>query len=132
MSTIDHQFPIVKGSSPARTFQSKAVKHHRAMSTVQYGENAHCDEYVSPYSVLRGSTDADVDYAIRKLQGQANQAGLVMRSNRTQLLRQLALKQKLDKNPFLAARYKISRADALSLGEDPHFNDINYANVAPG
>lgn len=55
-----------------------------------------------------------------------------MRSNRTQLLRQLALKQKLDKNPFLASRYKISRADALTLGDDPHFNDINYNNEGPG
>lgn len=63
-STIE-QLPSVKGSSPARSIQ---MKHHRAMSTVQNGENAHCDEFVSPYSVLRGSTDQDVDYAIQKLQ----------------------------------------------------------------
>ena len=59
----------VKGSSPNRTYQ---MKHHQAMTTVQYGDNAHCDEYVSPYSILRGSTDADVERTIQKLQLSAN------------------------------------------------------------
>lgn len=71
--------------------------HHRKMSDVAGGvHSSHLNQFVSPYSVLRGSTERDVDITLNKLQQGANAAGLVMRSNRTQLLRQLQLKQKFD------------------------------------
>ena len=51
-ATIDP--PMLSTASPSRTFQSK---HYKAMSMVQPAENMHLNDFVSPYSVLRGSTD---------------------------------------------------------------------------
>jgi hypothetical protein len=41
------------------------------------------------------------------------------------LLRQLALKKKFDKNPFLSQKAKISREEAFVVGEDPYINNLN-------
>lgn len=79
------------------------------------------NELVSPYSILRTSTEDDVDGTINKIT-----VGSGARTNRAQLLRQLALKQKFDRNPFLARTHKFTRAGALAQGEDPHFNDLNH------
>ena len=46
------------------------------------------------------------------------------KSTRAQLLRQLALKKKFEQNPFLAKRGKLTKENALRMGEDPHYNDI--------
>lgn len=119
-STIETQ--VVGSHSPIRNLQRK---HFKAMSMVSGGEGQHISDFVSPYSVLRGSTDQDVDYALQKLQQGANASGVVMRSNRTQLLRHLQLKQKFDQNPFLATRTKLSREDAIRLGEDPHCHELS-------
>ena len=85
--------PQVNSSSPSRAYYAD---HNRKMSQIAGGKGAHLNDYVSPYSVLRGSTEGDVDNMIGNLQSSSNTSGLVMRSNRTQLLRQLALKQKFE------------------------------------
>jgi hypothetical protein len=68
------------------------------MSSVAGGnQSAHVNDLVSPYSILRNSAEHDVDDTIQKIT-----MGVGPRSTRAQLLRQLALKKKLEQNPFLA------------------------------
>lgn len=81
---------------------------------------------------MRVSTDNDVDTTIEKIT-----QGNGPRTTRAQLLRQLALKQKFDKNPYLSRTHRFTKEGALLQGEDPHFNDLGndypdlYANLYP-
>lgn len=112
----------------------KQVGHFKRMAQVtgKNGPAAKVNEYVSPYSILRTSTENDVDGTIEKIT-----VGSGARTNRAQLLRQLALKQKFDRNPFLARTHKFTKVGALAQGEDPHFNDLNneypklYSDIYP-
>lgn len=98
------------------------VSHHKKMSTLQQGqEQNHVNDMVSPYSILRTSTDRDVDTTINQITSSSGP-----RTNRAQLLRQLALKHKFEQNPFLGRTHRFSKAGAMAQGEDPNFNNLNY------
>ena len=90
------------------------------MARVAGGNHSiHVNDLVSPYSILRTSAEHDVDDTIQKIT-----MGAGPKSTRAQLLRQLALKKKFEQNPFLAKRGKLTKENALKLGEDPHYNDL--------
>lgn len=78
----------------------------------------------SPYSVLRQSDEQEVQATVEQMLQQAaaaNHGG--HRTTRTELLRQLALKQKLAKNPSLGLKVKMTRGAADHLAMDPLIND---------
>jgi hypothetical protein len=45
-------------------------------------------------------------------------------------LKQLALKKKVNDNPFLNKGLKLSKADTDAIGVDPHINDNNLNHQA--
>ena len=103
------------------------MTHHKKMSGLQGGkELPHVNEMVSPYSILRESTEKDVDTTINIITSSCGP-----RTNRAQLLRQLALKQKIEQNPFLGRTHRFSKAGAIAQGDDPNFNNLNmnYPNL---
>lgn len=78
----------------------------------------------SPYSVLRQSDEQEVQATMEQMLQQAAAAHHGgNRTTRTELLRQLALKQKLAKNPSLGHKVKITRGTADHLALDPLIND---------
>ena len=76
---------------------------------------------ISPYSILRTSGTNDVDETLNSLT-----ASCGPKSNRSQILRQLALKQKIQNNPFLQKQRNFSKQEAERKGKDPHANVNNY------
>ena len=55
----------MNSSSPSRAYYAD---HNRKMSHIAGGNRgAHLNDYVSPYSVLRGSTEGDVENMIGNL-----------------------------------------------------------------
>lgn len=82
--------------------------------------NQHVNESVSPHSILRKTDDNEIDFTIQKIT-----TGAGPRSNRAQLLRQLALKKKFDANPFLRKSQRLSIDEAMQQGEDPAINIVN-------
>ena len=106
--------------SPRKTFRMN-MSHHKKMSGLQGGQELHhVNEMVSPYSILRSSTDKDVDTTINMITSSCGP-----RTNRAQLLRQLALKHKFEQNPFLGRTHRFSKAGAMAQGDDPNFNNLN-------
>jgi len=74
----------------------------------------HINPDVSPYSILRQSDQGDIDDTIQTIT-----MGMGPRSTRAQLLKQLALKKKIQNNPFLSQNTKMSREQAFNLSQDP-------------
>jgi hypothetical protein len=46
------------------------------------------------------------------------------RSTKTEVLRHIALKKKMEENPMLGRGIKITKKMALVMSEDPHVNDF--------
>lgn len=105
-------------TSPNKHYQ---LAHHQKMSKVAGGNTSqHVNESVSPHSILRKTNEHDIDFTIQKIT-----TGAGPRSNRAQLLRQLALKKKFDANPFLQKTQRLSIDQAMEYGEDPTVNIVN-------
>lgn len=90
------------------------------MTGVNTSIQSFAPEYVSPYSILRSSRQIDVTQSIETMKDLAlRQSTGGARSTRSEILRQLALKNKINNNPMLTKHKRLTKAEVSAMDFDP-------------
>lgn len=110
----------LNSSSAFKPSRMNKFHHYQKMAEMQNRtwQNQNLSIEVSPYSILRSSNQNDISKTIQEITG-----GMGARSTRAQLLKQLALKQKLVRGDHNGPS-RISRQDGLSANKDDQTSSL--------